>query len=1055
MKLAGKITKIFIDSKLTLLIIVGVILLGTFATIQLPREEEPQISVPFMDIFVPFPGASAKEVERLIVEPFERKLWEIPKVEYIYSTAQPNAAMLVVRFEVGADEEQSLVNLYTKVFANLDMLPSGAGQPLIKPRTIYDVPVLALTFSAQDKDEVSLRKIVAMTRREISSIANVSETVIIGGHRRTFHVFFDAQKLAEHSLTPLALEHIIRQANKKLPAGRLQAGDMSVAVESSGFLQSADDLKKIVVGISQGNPLYLGDVASVTDEGDDAENSATITFSPEETGSVKTLPAVTLSISKRKGTNAIQVVDEVIHKLGALQKSLIPQDVHVTVTRNYGKTAEEKSNELLYHMFLATVSVTLLIAIALGIREAVVVFVAIPVTLALTLLIYYLFGYTLNRITLFALIFSIGILVDDAIVVVENIHRHHVQNKKKSLLDNAIEAVDEVGNPTILATFAVIAAILPMAFVHGLMGPYMRPIPVGGSLAMIFSLGVAFIVSPWIFIRILRKFPAAAEQHAGSSSRLDMMYKNTMGILLDDQKARFKFFASIAGLITLSISLIFFKAVVVKMLPFDNKNEMQVIVNMPEGTSFEKTKQMAQELTETLIHTPEVTNIETYVGQASPFNFNGLVRHYYLRNMPWQADLQVNLKEKHERKRQSHAIAKEIRPKVHSIVKKYGGRAQVAEVPPGPPVLSTLVAEVYAPTREKQTALAGQVLQVFDTAKGVCDVDTYVQREYPKKDFLIDNEKATLNGISSGDITRTLNMALNGQTVDIAHIEDEPEAVDIHLRLPEGQRQSSDDLKNIRLLNRMDHPVAVSQLIAEVATKQERAIYHKNLKPVTYVIGDLSGRLESPVYAMLAMEKSLKNISQDGKKLQIHWNHQPKILDGPLMKWDGEWQITFEVFRDLGIAFAVVLVLIYILVVGWFRSFTVPLVIMAPIPLTLVGILPGHMLFGAYFTATSMIGFIAGAGIVVRNSIILVDFIELRIREGMPLREAVIEAGAIRFRPMLLTAAAVIAGSAVILFDPIFQGLAISLMTGEIASTLLSRTSVPVLYYLLRRNSKI
>ncbi len=1056
MKLAGSIAKTFIDSRLTLLIVISVLLLGAFAIIQLPREEEPQISVPFMDIFIQYPGASAKEVEKHLVEPFERKLWEIPKVEYVYSTSQPDGALIIVRFEVGADEEQSLVNLYTKVFANLDLLPLGASQPLIKPRSIYDVPVLALTLSSDKEEIVNLRRTAAFLQQEISSIPNVSETTLIGGHRRTFHVLFDPEKLTGHALSPVRLAGLIQSANKKSPAGRVNQKDSSFAIESDGFIRDINDLKRLVVGISQGNPLYLSDVAEVIDGIDDREADAMISFlEDKKNGQIETFPAVTVSISKRKGTNAIQVVNQVLDKVEALKKNQqISPDIRITTTRNYGKTSEEKSNELLFHMFLATVSVTLLIAFALGRKEALVVFVAIPVTLGLTLLIYFLFGYTLNRITLFALIFSIGILVDDAIVVVENIHRHHVMHPHKSLIENAIAAVDEVGNPTILATFTVIAAILPMAFVRGLMGPYMRPIPVGASMAMLFSLGVAFIVSPWVFYHLLKKYPSKHGQiQEAGTSKMDMFYRKIMGHLLDDPKAQKKFFQWVIGLILASCSLVLFKVVVVKMLPFDNKNEMQVVVNMPDGTSLEKTKAVAQELTQKLMTVKEVTDIESYVGTASPFNFNGLVRHYYLRNLPWQADLQVNLEEKHHRKRQSHTIAKSIRPLVQDIVRKHGGRVQLAEIPPGPPVISTLVAEIYGPNDEQQTQLAGKVLNVFDHARGVTDVDTYVQTEFLKKSYRINNETATLNGISSKEITQTLAFALGGGTVDVAHIPQEPETVDIRLRLPVEKRVDPVYLQAITILNPFDHPVAINELTSMVDTKQEKAIYHKNLKPVTYVIGDVSGRLESPVYAILGMKKAMSQIRVAGEKIKMHWNEQPEILDKPAIKWDGEWQITFEVFRDLGIAFAAVLILIYILVVGWFKSFTVPLVIMAPIPLTLVGILPGHVLFGAFFTATSMIGFIAGAGIVVRNSIILVDFIELRLNQGLPLREAVIDAGAVRFRPMILTAAAVMVGSAVILFDPIFQGLAISLMTGEIASTLLSRTSVPILYYLLKRHS--
>ena len=729
--------------------------------------------------------------------------------------------------------------------------------------------------------------------------------------------------------------------------------------------------------------------------------------------------------------------------------------MQVTVTRNYGQTAKHKSDELLKHLFLATLSVTLLVALALGWRESGVVLLAIPVTLALTLFIFYAYGYTLNRVTLFALIFSIGILVDDAIVVVENIVRHFrlAENKGRPWADVAVEAVNEVGNPTILATFAVIAAILPMAFVRGLMGPYMRPIPVGASAAMLFSLIIAFVVSPWAALRLLRGHTRknAEGEAEGWSTR---SYRKVMTALVTDTTKRWMFLASVVVLLLLACSLVAFKAVRVKMLPFDNKSEFQVVVDMPEGTPLERTLALEQEIGAYLHTQPEVLNYQMYVGTSGPYNFNGLVRHYYLRCRPNQGDIQVNLRSIDERKRQSHDLAKEMRGPIQDIATKWNARVKVAEVPPGPPVVATLVAEIYGPDYKRQIELARRVRQIFDEMPGVVDVDWYVVADQKKLDFKVEQDKAALRGISSAEVSQSVATALGGAQAGLLHDPAEREDVPIHVQLSRASRSSAEALGGLYLNAPDGAMVPLGELARVHETTIDRNIYRKNLRDVVYVIGDVAGAEESPVYAIGKLGDKISGLQiAEGYKIEQFTAVQPPDVKKIGIKWDGEWHITYEVFRDLGLAFAAVLVLIYVLVVGWFQSFKTPLVIMVPIPLTLVGILPAHAAMGAFFTATSMIGFIAGAGIIVRNSIILVDFIKLRREQRMSLERAVVDAGAVRFRPMLLTSAAVVVGAGVILFDPIFQGLAISLMAGEVASTLLSRMAVPVLYYMSERRS--
>lgn len=1059
---AGRIAAFFIDSKLTPLIIIASILLGIAAVIALPREEEPQIIVPMIDVFVQMPGAGTKEVEQRVTKPMEKLLWEIPGVEYIYSTSMPGMSMVVVRFLVGQDEEESIVRLQSKLMANYNRIPSGVSQPLIRPRYIDDVPILALTFWSEEIDHYQLRRMAAEVEDIVKREPNVSITSIIGGERRQINVHLDPIRLAAYGLDARQVAAIIAATNQASDSGSYPSRNGQIVVHTGGFLKDAQDVGRVVINISGGRPVYLRDVADIEDG--PPEPGQYVFFGTGPAAAEKEIPgieahkgvwsAVTLTVAKRKGTNAITVAEKVLERVNDAKGRIIPDNVHLTVTRHYGETAKEKSDELLLHMLIAVVSVTILIWFTLGRRESWVVAFAIPVTLALTLTTFYLYGYTLNRITLFALIFSIGILVDDAIVVVENVVRHYrlEENRGRSRFAVAIEAVDEVGNPTILATLTVIAAILPMAFVGGLMGPYMRPIPVGASAAMFFSLLVAFIVTPWASVRMIRTHAPAHMENLHSEDRLTRLYRKIMDPLLHHPLWRWGFLLSVACLLILACAMVGVGFVRVKMLPFDNKSEFQVILDMPETATLEDTAGAAMEMGDYLKTINEVVDYQIYTGTSGPFNFNGLVRHYDLRQGPGMADIQVNLAGKGRRKEQSHGIAKRVRPALKAIADRYGARIKIAEVPPGPPVLSTLAAEVYGPDYAKQKELALEIRKIFENTEGVVDVDWYMEEEQLRYQLDIDQEKASLHGISVDRITQTLKLVLEGQASGLLHQPLEKEDVSIVFKPALASRAGLDRLVAVKIPAMDGSLLSLISLITIRQTEPDRSIYHKNLMPVIYVTGDVAGAKESPVYAILEMWKKIEALpTPDGYGIVQHTASLPETDRHLSMKWDGEWHITYEVFRDLGIAFGVVLVLIFVLVVGWFQSFSTPLVIMAAIPFSLIGILPAHWAMNAFFTATSMIGFIAGAGIVVRNSIILVDFIELRIRQGMPLDQAVIDAGAVRFRPMMLTAAAVVVGASVILFDPIFQGLAISLMAGEVASLLFSRMTVPVLYFMDKR----
>lgn len=1055
--LSGRIARAFIHSRLTPLIVIASLLLGLFAVFVTPREEEPQIKVPMIDVFVAYPGASAKEVEERVTTPMEKLLWEIEGVEYIYSMASPGGNLTIVRFFVGTDMEEAIVRLYNKLMSNYDRIPPGVSEPLVKPKSIDDVPVLALTLWSEKYTGFELRSVAAVLADELKKDDSVSEVSVIGGQRRQVRVELDPARLRAWSQSPFQIIGALKQANANAPSGSIPSANADLLLEAGGFLKNAEDVKSVVVGVHEGRPVYLDDVAKVSDGPEEPSNYVFMGLGPAAADKDITasnpaadFEAVTIALSKKPGANASVVAETALRKAEALKGAVVPSGINMTVTRNYGETAKEKSDELLEHMLIATVAVIVLIALALGTRESAVVAVAVPVTLALTLLVNYLYGYTLNRVTLFALIFSIGILVDDAIVVVENIHRHF--KMKGAGTDIAISAVDEVGNPTILATFTVIAALLPMAFVSGLMGPYMRPIPVGASAAMLFSLLVAFIVSPWLGYKVLKNVKRE-EGAIEESSRLNALYSKLLTPLIESRSKRLAAFGGVIVLLLLAALLVPLKAVTMKMLPFDNKSELQIVIDMPEGATLEETARVTKALGEYLRAVPEVTDFQSYVGTASPYNFNGLVRHYYLRQGANMADIQANFAAKDKRDSQSHDIAKRLRPGLQEIAERYGASIKLAEIPPGPPVLSTLVAEVYGPKEEGRIEVARKIKEVFESTPGVVDIDWFVEESQRKLVFEVDRTKASLSGVSTEAVAASLRTAVSGMSAGLVHADHAKDPVEIFLRMPMENRAELSSLKSIGVPSSTGRLIPLSELVSVRDSSSGRTIYHKNLKAVTYVTGDVAGVAESPVYAILDMGSKIAELkSPEGYEIEQFSATQPWLEDRYSMKWDGEWHITYEVFRDLGIAFAAVLVLIYILVVAWFKSFITPLVIMAPIPMTLVGILPGHWLFGAFFTATSMIGFIALAGIIVRNSILLVDFIEREQEAGTALKDAVVKAGAVRTRPILLTAAAVVVGSFVMLFDPIFQGLAISMMFGAVAATFLTLAAVPLLYFEFFRN---
>jgi multidrug efflux pump subunit AcrB len=1060
---AGRIGRAFLDSKLTPLIVVASLLLGVFAVIMTPSEEEPQINVPMIDVMVGFPGASAEEVENRVITPLEKLLYEIENVEYIYSISNPSGGLIVVRFLVGTDPDQAAVRVHAKIQSILDELPAGVMTPVVKPRTIDDVPVVAYTLWAEGASGTGLRAVADELKTELTKHPRVAQVTVIGGQRRVVRVDFDRQRLASYNVSILQAFAALQALNWRLPAGTTSVANNEVVVDVGQFLIDGDDVAGLVIATSGGRPVYLSDVAEIVEGPEDPSSYVWLGSGPAApernlSAAGMDVAAVTVAVAKKPGTNAVDMVADLDRVIERLRGTVLPSNVEILKTRDYGATADEKAHELLKHLWSATLAVILLMWITLSWREATVVAVVIPVTLALTLAASYFFGYTLNRVSLFALVFSIGILVDDAIVVVENIHRH-IKLRWAGAKQTTVYAVDEVGNPTILATFAIISALMPLAFVRGLMGPYMRPIPINASAAMLFSLMVAFTISPWMAYRLFRKKPADEESDSTTGppedtglpeeGRISKLYSFLMDPLVRRPLLRYLFLAGVATLLIAAVGTVAVGFTTVKMLPHDNKSELQVVIDAPEGFTLEETNAAAREIAYAFRTMPEVTDFQVYVGTSSPFNFNGLVRHYFLRSGSNMADIQVNFVHKNKRADKSHALANQVRQMLLPVADTLGVDIKVAEIPPGPPVLSTLVAEVYGPTLEGRLEVAGAVKGVFATTDGVVDVDWEVEAAGPRIEIHLDREKAMLSGINPEQVARTLRVALDGAEAGLIHDATSRDPVPIVLRLERTQRAHVDDLLQLSIHGDDGQMVPLSEITTVVGLERERSRHHKNLQPVTYVYGEVAGRFEAPVYAILEMQNRLEEIITPlGDELEIITTTLPEDSTRYIMKWDGEWHITYEVFRDMGIAFAVVMVLIYVLMVGWFKSFVTPIIIMVPIPLTLVGILPAHGIFGVFFTATSMIGFIALAGIIVRNSILLVDFINLELRAGEPLEKAVVKAGAVRLVPILLTQLSTIIGASFMLSDPIFQGLALAMISGIVVSTALTLGVIPVLYYM-------
>src|SRR6056297_3024584 len=1061
--IAGKIAKMFISSKLTVLLMIVFMVIGVYSSFLIPREEEPQIDVPMADIFVGYPGASPTEVESRITKPLEKIISNIKGVEYVYTTSMQEQGMAIVQFYVGEDIERSVVRLYDEINKHMDQMPAGVTMPLVKTRAIDDVPMLALTLWSEEYDDFQLRQISGELINEIEKVNGVSITKKIGGRSSQLRVVLDKDKMAESGIDMLAVAQMIKVNNQQMDSGNFLSNDTEFHISTGNFLETKEDLENLIIGTRQGQPIYLKQIAKILDGPELPKNYVSLGFgaASEKAETYKSeYPAVTISVAKRKGADAMQIADVVLEKVDHLKTTLIPDEVKVEVTRNYGQTASQKVSELLMHLIGAIIAVTFVVMLAMGWRGGLVVFLSVPITFALTLLSYYMLDYTLNRITLFALVFVTGIVVDDSIIIAENMHRHF-KMKRLPFKQAAIYAINEVGNPTILATFTVIAAVIPMAFVSGLMGPYMSPIAIGATVAMILSLIISLIAMPWLGYLLLR----AVRLHSGSSSSgkeykqeetvIYKVYDKTMRPLMESTWKRWAFLLGTALFLLATLVLFYTRSVEVKMLPFDNKNEVQLIIDMPEGTTLERTEAVAQEVGLALLEIPEVYDYQTYSGTNAPINFNGLVRSYDMRQSSNVADIQVNLVDKSQRSDQSHDIAKRMRPIVQKVGEKYGANVKVVEVPPGPPVLSTLVAEVYGPDLDMQRDLGRQIRKIFSDTPGIVDTDWMVEEEQTEFRFDVLRNKAAVTGVMPNQISEALGMILGQHPVSSLYDEDEASLVPIQMKLSEAGRSGVDELGGLHVQSQMGAMVPVTDLVEMQETTLEKSIHRKNQRRVVYVTAEVAGEIESPVYAILDARDDIDELPLPaGYSMEQQYAGQPFTSENLTVKWDGEWQITLEVFRDLGIAFAVVLVIIYILIVGWFQDFGVPIIMMIAIPLSLIGILLGHWVAGAFFTATSMIGLIALAGIMVRNSVLLIDFVQISLNEGNSLEDAVVEAGAVRTMPILLTAGTVVIGAIVILFDPIFQGLAISLMGGAIASTALTLITVPLIYFMANKHKR-
>ena len=1055
---SGRIAAFFQSAQLTPLLALVALLLGIFAVLVTPREEEPQINVTMANVLIPFPGAGARDVEQMVAGPAEQVLAQIVGVEHVMSLSQPGLAVLTVQFKVGVPRTEALVRLYDTIHANADWLPQGlgVGAPLIKPKGIDDVPIVTLTlFNRQgNTGAYDLERVAHSMELELKRVKGTREVTTLGGPGRQLRVLVDAERLNASGITVLELSQALQSANAGLPLGELLAGNRAVQLEAGPFLASARDVEELVVGVRAGRPVHLREVARVEDG---APTPARYVWHGEKG---KEYPAVSIAITKQAGQNAIDVAENVMKRVAQLHNTVIPDGISVEETRNYGATANDKAGKLIQKLLFATASVVALVFLALGRREAAIVGTAVLLTLTVTLFASWAWGFTLNRVSLFALIFSIGILVDDAIVVVENIHRHQQLHPGQALWKLIPGAVDEVGGPTILATLTVIAALLPMAFVSGLMGPYMSPIPINASMGMLLSLAIAFVVTPWLARLWMKALPAGSDHDPealhGLSAKLAPLFRRVFTPLLDIQaggRNRKLLGLSIAGLIAISLALPAAGLVMLKMLPFDNKSEFQVVLDMPAGTPLEKTAAVLHELGAELATVPEVLNYQAYAGTAAPINFNGLVRQYYLRALPEQGDLQVNLVDKHERKDKSHAIATRVRQQLQAIAQRHGANVKVVEVPPGPPVLSPIVAEVYGPEAEGRQQVARQLRALFAKTAGLVDIDDSSIAAAPRQLLLVDRPKAALLGVSQQAIVATLRTGFSGSAATYLHDQSKYPAAAV-IQLPPEAQGDLDSLLSLVVRTAAGKLVPVRELVRPSDSLREQPIHHKDLLPVNYVTADMAGAVDSPLYGMFGMRKQLAELrGPDGGALDEHFIRQPDdALRSYGVKWDGEWQITYETFRDMGLAYAVGLVLIYLLVVAQFGSYLTPLIIMAPIPLTVIGVMPGHALLGAQFTATSMIGMIALAGIIVRNSILLVDFIKLQLRAGMAFEEAIVSSAITRAQPILLTGLAAMMGAFFILDDPIFNGLAISLIFGILVSTVLTLVVIPTLYYTAYRH---
>jgi multidrug efflux pump subunit AcrB len=1061
----GRIAGYFQSAQITPLLASVALLLGLFAVWATPREEEPQINVTMANVLIPFPGASVRDVEQMVATPAEQVLSQIAGTEHVMSVSRPGLAVVTVQFKVGVPRTEALVRLYDAVNSNADWLPRGlgVGEPLVKPKGIDDVPIVTLTLYTQDLTQgpFDLERVAHTLEAELKRVPGTREVKTVGGPGRAVRIEIDPARLAGAGLTVADLRQALQSAHLGAPVGDLLGADRAVALEAGPYLADARDVGELVVGVHQGRPVFLQDVARVIDGPLPASRYVWHGVAGPQGGEY---PAVTIAITKKPGENAISVADAVMTRVQDLRNTLIPHEVQVSETRNYGTTANDKAMKLIQKLLFATASVVALVFIALGRREAAIVGSAVILTLTVTLFASWAWGYTLNRVSLFALIFSIGILVDDAIVVVENIHRHMALHPDKSLAQIIPDAVDEVGGPTILATLTVIAALLPMAFVGGLMGPYMSPIPINASMGMLLSLVIAFVVTPWLSQRWLRH--AGSHGGHGANQRLGTkigpFFERVFRPLLDERRGarnRALLGIAVAALIAVSLALPVLGLVVLKMLPFDNKSEFQVVVDMPAGTPVERTAAVLREMGAYLARQPEVTHYQAYAGTAAPINFNGLVRQYDLRSGGEVGDMQVNLVDSHHRSDQSHAIATRLRPHLQEIGKRHGANVKVVEVPPGPPVLAPIVAEVYGPRAQGRREVAQSVRKVFEQTPGVVDVDDSGIVDAPRKLLLVDRRKAALLGVPQAAIVSTLRAGLAGEPTAYLHDQSKyPAAATI--QLPAESHGDLGTLLQLGVRGAAGQIVPIRELITVTDTLREQPLYHKDGMPVHYVVGDMAGAVDSPLYGMFQMRSALARINTPGGgTLGETFIRQPAdAWRDYALKWDGEWQITYETFRDMGAAYAVGLILIYLLVVAQFSGshaavspYVTPLIIMAPIALTVVGVLPGHALLGAPFTATSMIGMIALAGIIVRNSILLVDFIGLQLEQGVPLHEAVVHSAATRAQPIVLTALAAMLGAFFILDDPIFNGLAISLIFGIFVSTVLTLVVIPLLYFVAYR----